>query len=87
MQTRNINCHYSYFLIRKSSSLACANNTTLLIKTTATQYEDALSYHRVRGLYFQAVVFVATILYMENKTNVCLSSYRIMIDDGLLFFL
>ena len=30
----------------------------LLTKTTAAQNEDALSYHRVRGLYFQAVVFV-----------------------------
>ena len=27
----------------------------------ATQTEDALSYYRVRGLYFLAVVFVATI--------------------------
>ena len=31
-----------------------------LTKTTAAQNEDALSYHRVRGLYFQAVNFVAT---------------------------
>ena len=38
-------------------------NTILLTKTTAAQNEDALSYHRVRGLYCQAVVFVATILY------------------------
>ena len=30
-------------------------------KTTAAQTEVALSYHRVRGLYFLAVVFVATI--------------------------
>ena len=33
----------------------------LLTKTAAAQNEDALSYHRVRGLYFQAVVFVVTI--------------------------
>ena len=33
----------------------------LLTKTTAAQNEDALSYHRVRGLYFQAVVFTAAI--------------------------
>ena len=39
----------------------CAVNTTLLTKTTAAQNEDVLSYHRVRGLYFQAVVFVATV--------------------------
>ena len=33
----------------------------LLTKTTAAQNEVALSYHRERGLYFLAVVFVATI--------------------------
>ena len=32
-----------------------------LTKTTAAQNEDALSYHRVRGLYFLAVVFVRSI--------------------------
>ena len=35
--------------------------TILLTKTTATQIEVPLSYHRVHGLYFLAVVFVATI--------------------------
>ena len=35
--------------------------TTLLTKTTAAQNEDALSYHKVRGLYFLAVVFVRRI--------------------------
>ena len=33
-------------------------------KTTAAKNEVALSYDRVRGLYFLAVVFVATITYM-----------------------
>ena len=37
--------------------------TILLTKTTAAQNEAALSYHRVRGLYFLAVVFVS------NKYN------------------
>ena len=37
-------------------------STILLKKTTAAQNEDALGYYRVRGLYFQAVVFVATII-------------------------
>ena len=32
-----------------------------LTKTTAAQSEDALSYDRMRGLYFLAVVFTATI--------------------------
>ena len=33
----------------------------LLTITTATQNEDALSYHSVRRLYFLAVAFAATI--------------------------
>ena len=33
----------------------------LLRKTTAVQNEDALSYYRVRGLYFLAVAFVTNI--------------------------
>ena len=37
--------------------------TILLTKTISAQNEVALSYHRVRGLYFMAVVFVATIVY------------------------
>ena len=34
----------------------------LLTKTTATQNEVALSYHKMRGLYFLAVVFVRSIV-------------------------
>ena len=33
-----------------------------LTKTTAAQSEDALSYDRMRGLYFLAVVFEASIV-------------------------
>ena len=33
-----------------------------LTKITAAQNEVSLSYHRVRGLYFLAVVFTATIV-------------------------
>ena len=33
-----------------------------LTNITAAENEVALSYHRVRGLYFLAVVFVATIV-------------------------
>ena len=36
-------------------------NYILLTKTTAAQNEAALSYHRLRGLYFLAVVFVRRI--------------------------
>ena len=46
------------FLSRAATNLCWYYNIT---KTTAAQNEDALSYHSVRGLYFQAVVFVATI--------------------------
>ena len=38
-----------------------AYNAILLTKTTAAPNEVALSYHRVRGLYFLAVVFAMTI--------------------------
>ena len=44
--------------------LCASRNTPVdipLTKTTATQNEDALSYYRVRGLYFLAIVFEATI--------------------------
>ena len=34
----------------------------LLAKTTATQNEVALLYHKGRGLFFLAAVFVATII-------------------------
>ena len=33
-----------------------------LTKITVTQSETALSYHRVRGLYFLAVIFAVTII-------------------------
>ena len=39
----------------------------LLTKTTDAQNEVALSYHRVRGLYFLAVTFVATTVTMGAK--------------------
>ena len=45
--------------------------TILLTKTTAAQNEDALSYHKVRGLYFLAVISVATIVgNVHNKNKV-----------------
>ena len=36
-----------------------------LTKTTAARNEDALSHHKVRGLYFLAVVFAATLYMIE----------------------
>ena len=35
--------------------------TILLTQITSAQNEVALNYHRMRGLYFMAVVFVVTI--------------------------
>ena len=49
------------------------NKDILLTKTTAAQNEDALSYHSVRGLYFQAVVFVATIIISHNNYSVSIN--------------
>ena len=47
--------------------------TTILTKTTAAQNEDALSYHRVRGIYFLAVVLWAVyISYLISSLEVSL---------------
>ena len=48
-------------------------NIILLTKTTAAQTEDALSYYRVRGLHFLAVVFVVTIVCYCTLFSVSLS--------------
>ena len=37
----------------------------LVTKTTAAQNEVALSYHKVRGLYFLAIVFVSSIVNLS----------------------
>ena len=42
----------------------------LLTRTTAAQNEVALSCHRVRGLYFLAVVFVRGIVYTLYNTYI-----------------
>ena len=41
----------------------------LLTKTTAAKQEDALSYHRVRGQHFVAVVFVRSIAIIIKTQN------------------
>ena len=43
----------------------CYKDDILLTKTTASRNEGALSYLRVRGMYFLAVVFVVTIVMMD----------------------
>ena len=45
----------------------------LLTKTTAAQNEVALSYHKVHGLYFLAVVFVTT---DEYRCIICCTKKR-----------
>ena len=40
--------------------------TILLTKITDAQNEVALSYHRVRGLYFVAIIFAATIKFNRS---------------------
>ena len=47
-------------------------DSMLVTKTTAVQNEVALSYHTVRGVYFSAVVFAATIYY-QYKNDIILS--------------
>ena len=44
-------------------------DSILLTKTTAAQNEVVLGYHRVRGLYFLAVIFAATMVIIEIKLN------------------
>ena len=49
----------------------------LLTKSTAAQNEVALSYHRVRGLYFLAVVFARSIVsYANNNLETTLICYH-----------
>ena len=50
--------------------------TILLTKTTAAQNEVELSYYKVRGLYYLAVVFAATII----------NTYQNMPDVEFSFF-
>ena len=43
------------------------NRYMLLIKIAVAQNEVALSYHRVRGLYFLAVIFAANIDIVSKR--------------------
>ena len=49
-------------IISKTFDSIVNNKTTLLTKITTAQNEFAHSYHRVRRLYFLAVVFAAIII-------------------------
>ena len=43
--------------------------TILLTKITAAQNEVVLSYHRVRGLYFLAIIFAVTLDILVSQFN------------------
>ena len=75
-----VNCHFDLeFLTNLSRSILsipvpsskCYSNTftTLLTKTTAAQNEDTLSYLKVCGLYFQAVVFVRSVMVSVRRSR------------------
>ena len=50
-------------LIVYTVRILCLVNNIVLTKTTVTQNQVMLSYHTVHRLYFQAVVFEATIVW------------------------
>ena len=50
----------------------------LLTKTTTTQSVVALSYHRMRGLYFLPVVFVATLVIVNINTKATVTQTSIL---------
>ena len=53
-----------------NASVMSVIKVILLIKTTAAQNEVALSYHKLRGLYFLAVVYATNIeCIRDNNTN------------------
>ena len=56
----------------------------LLTKTTAAQNEVALSYHKLRGLYFLAVVFVATIIHIIIHRCTVIKTEHCSININLL---
>ena len=61
----------SIFSMYKFLFVGCVpgNASILLTKTTAVRNEAALRYHKVRGLYFLAVVLVATIVILRRDTK------------------
>ena len=63
---------YQFFipiLLLKYHSSLLLQIAILLTKTTAAQNEGAFSYHRVRGLYFRAVVFAATVAVLVSMLH------------------
>ena len=48
------------------------SHTIILTEIAATRNEITLSYHRVRGLYFLAVIFVVTIICLPTRQVIVL---------------
>ena len=62
----------------------------LLTKTTAAQNEIALGYHRLRGLYFPAVVSVTTIcskIKSKFKTKNLYTIHCVQLSQSILVLL
>ena len=59
----------------------CYYSTILLTKTTAALNEAALSYHKVRGLYLVAVVFVRSTKSHYNLIKVYLTVVNYFYED------
>ena len=53
-------------MLWKPSIITGSILSILLTKTTATQNETALNYHKLRALYFLAVVFVRSIFHVHD---------------------
>ena len=51
----------------------------LFTKITAAQNEATLSYHRVRGLYSLAIIFVATIAAINSLYHNEFTAYKVII--------
>ena len=70
--TANLCRYYSGKLSFYIISIRCQRNLgrfILLTKITAAQYEVALSYHKLRGLYFLIVVFAGNINIDNSKAT------------------
>ena len=68
IETITRNCHFELICFSPDElNNSQITDSILLTKTTAAQNEVALSYQRVRGLYFVAVVFVRSVIYTSHK--------------------
>ena len=59
----------------------------LLTKATAAQTEDVLSYYRVRGLYFLAVIFVRSIGKLKKISRGKIKTITTLALENLIKYL